>query len=385
MRLLLSIVVLLSLVSFASAQTQYQNLPAEPAGDAAWGGYALPAQVPYQPTLPGDSVPCEPNAANAAWQMYPAATDPPVDAPNQAVMLDNLAPGVTPMAVPADGGYMGTGEPDLKQSLIPPGSRNGFFQKLRFRATWLPAPDDNSIGWTDLRSEVVTALPFFTRENPIIITPSYELHFLDGPANLDLPPRLNDAAIDFHIFRVWGNHWIGDFAVTPGVFADDYSFDSKEAIRINGRAVGAYAPTIDLKYALGVTYLDGGWTKIVPVAGVIYTPSDDQEYQLVFPTPKVSWRLNGLSPIPGRDERWVYVALDYGNAAWAIQQSNGTETVLASRDYRVLFGFERRLIGGISHTVEAGYVFNRDLKVASISGDDISQGATWLLRVGFWY
>ena len=73
---------------------------------------------------------------------------------------------------------------------------------------------------------------------------------------------------------------------------------------------------------LGVTYLDGGWSKVVPVAGVIYTPNDDVEYQLVFPTPRVSWRLPS-SPIPGRDERWVYVAVEYGNAAWAFQQPNG--------------------------------------------------------------
>ncbi len=165
-------------------------------------------------------------------------------------------------------------------------------------ADWLPQNGYDNVGWTDLHADVVTALPFFTRENPIIITPSYDLHFLSGPDNFDLPPRLNDIAVDFHVFRVYGNHWIADFAVTPGLFADDHSFDSSEAFRINGRAVGVYAPTVDLKYALGVTYLDGGWSKIVPVAGVIYKPTDDVEYSLVFPTPRISWRLP-WSPIPG--------------------------------------------------------------------------------------
>lgn len=392
MRHLLALIVIAAFAGIAHAQLSNQAVPQVPAAtpmasaaESAWGGYAIPAQVPYQPTLPGECVQPTPMAMSPAWQAYPACVAAPADAGNQAVMLDQMAPGVPPVAVPVDPGYLGTGEPDLKQSLIPPGSRDGFFQKVKGSATYIPAPDSLSIGWVDLRTDLVTALPFFTRENPIIITPSYTLHFLDGPANLNLPPRLNDVQIDFHVFRVFDNHWIADFAVTPGIFADDHSFDSSEALRINGRAVGVYAPTIDLKYALGVTYLDGGWSKIVPVAGIIYTPTDDVEYQLLFPTPKIAWRLNDWSPIPKRDERWVYVALDYGNQAWAFAQPNGEPDVLASRDYRVLFGIERRLVGGISHTVEIGYVFNRDLKVASVSGDDISQGSTVLLRVGVWY
>lgn len=392
MRFSLAPLLMLALAGAAPAQLSTQAVPQTPAttpmssaAESTWGGYALPPQVPYQPTLPGECVQPMPMVMGPTWQAYPPGMELPVDGGNQAVMLDQMAPGVPPVAVPVDPGCVGTGEPDLRQSLIPPGSRNGFFQKIKGSATYLPAPNSESIGWVDLRTDLVTALPFFTRENPIIITPSYTMHLLDGPINLDLPPRLNDAQVDFHVFRVYDNHWIADLAVTPGVFADDHSFDSKEAFRINGRAVGVYAPTIDIKWAFGVTYLDGGWAKIVPVAGVIYTPTDDVEYQLLFPTPKISYRLTGMSPIPGRDERWVYVALDYGNQAWAIEQANGEPDVLASRDYRVLLGIERRIVGGISHTMEIGYVFNRDLKVASISGDDIGQGSTLMLRVGVWY
>jgi hypothetical protein len=380
MRLLFALLLLVANGQIAFAQSPFpQAMPPE----AAWGGYAVPAQVPYQPTLDGAPMMAPPVDGGGDWQGYP------VDPTGQPVILEGSEPFGPPMPlpgnVPAGTGYSITSEPDLKQSLIPAGSRNGFFQKAKFTATWLPQLDSLSLGWTDLRTELVTALPFFTRENPIIITPSYELHFLDRPANIYLPPRLNDVAVDFHIFRVYDNHWIADFAVTPGLFADDHSFDSNEALRINGRAIGVYAPTLDLKYALGVTYLDGGWSKVVPVVGVIYTPNDDVEYQLLFPTPRISWRLNNFSAAPGSDERWVYVGLEYGNAAWAFQQPNGTEDVLASRDYRLIFGIERKIVGGISHRVEIGYVFNRDIKVASISGDDIGMKNTLLVRGGITY
>lgn len=381
MRPPLPLLMVLFIVGASAAQAPY---PTTTSPEATWGGYTLPAQVPYQPTLPSDAAAlCTPaNAVDAdqMWQGYP----PSAGVAPYVVTPDGIIPGAAPAIVPQDSVYPTPSEPSLRQSLIPPDARDGFFQKAKFTATWLPQLDSFSLGWTDLRTEVVTALPFFTRENPIVITPSYELHFLKAPTNFELPARLHDIATDFHIFRVFDNHWIADFAVTPGLYSDDSSFDSAEALRINGRAVGIYAPSIDLKWVLGVTYVDGGWAKVVPVAGVVYKPDDDVEYQLVFPSPRVSWRLPN-SPVPGRDERWLYVAAEFGNSAWAFQQNDGDPDVLASRDYRLILGVERKIVGGLSQRLEIGYVFNRDIKIASVSGDDISLNDTFLLRAGITY
>jgi hypothetical protein len=377
MRLLLAFWLTVFVASEVRSQGPY---PTTAEGQPVWGGYAVGEQVPYQPTLDGQPAAIVPAEPNPVWQTYPSTN---IDA-SGAVMLDNVGPPGTPVALPGDAIYATPAEPSLRDSLTPPDARNGFFQKARFTVTEVPQFDYTNLGWTDLRTEIVTALPFFTRENPIIITPSYELHILDRPLGFDLPPRLNDAAIDFHIFRVFDNHWIADFAVTPGLFADDHSFDSSDALRVNGRAVGVYAPTIDLKYVLGVTYVDGGWSKVVPVAGVIYKPNDDVEYQIIFPTPRVAWRLP-WSPVPGRDERWMYVAVEYANSAWAIEQTNGTPDVLSYRDYRIILGVERKICGGISHRLDVGYVFNRDMKIASVGGEDISMDDSLLVRAGISY
>jgi hypothetical protein len=400
------------LICVLATQAAAQNSSGIAGPQTTWGGYALPAQVPYQPTLPGQpppaesvisygpqspivAVPSAPSPAGGAAYVHGSAVVVPPAAVPPAIQADQVWQPYPAGPIPAGSSpppafglqepiYPPTPEPSLRASLTPPGARNGFFQKARFTATWLPQLDDDSLGWTDLRSEVVTALPFFTRENPIIITPSYELHFLDRPGGLDLPPRLHDVAIDFHVFRVYGNHWIADVAVQPGLYADDHSFDSSDALRINGRAVGVYAPDLDTKWLLGVTYVHGGWAKIVPIAGVVYEPNDDVEYELVFPRPRVSWRLPN-SPVPGRDEYWAYVALEFQNAIWAFEQTDGTPDVFASRDYRLLLGLERKVVGGISYRAEVGYVFNRDIKLASVSGDDISLDDTLLLRAGLTY
>lgn len=392
MRLLLVSLLSLTVVRLCAGQSPYEAAPAAP---TTWGGYALPAQVPYQPTLDGAQVVSGPIDGSQAWQAYPTTTPAgvpvferpgtsPVGAPPDAVYLDGAPPGAIHELPPGEPLYPGTTEPSLRESLTPPDARNGFFQKARLTAAVLPQFDYDNLGWTDIGAEVVTALPFFTRENPIIITPSYDIHILDRPINFDLPPTLHDAAIDFHVFRVFGNHWIADFAVQPGLYADDQSFDSSEALRFTGRALGIYAPTIDLKYVLGVTYLDGGWAKVVPVAGVVYKPNDDTEYQFVFPTPRVSWRLPWTN-IPGKDERWMYLSVEYANQAWAFEQTDGDPDVLAYRDYRVIFGLERKIVGGLSHRCEIGYVFNRDMKIASISGEDISMDNTLIARAGISY
>lgn len=341
-----------------SSRAQY---PVTPEPQPSWGGYALPTQVPYQPTMPDGGL------------GYPVT--------DSQIFIDPSGQQILP---PEDPIYDSTPPKTLRESLTPPDARNGFFQKAKFTATWLPQFDEDSLGWTDLRTEVVTALPFFTRENPIIITPSYELHFLEGPQGIDLPPRLHDLALDLHVFRVFANKWIADFAVAPGIYADDHSFDSDDALRINGRALAIYAPTLETKWVLGVTYVDGGWAKVVPVAGVVYEPNDDVSYELVFPRPRAAWRL-ARSPVPGRDEYWFYVAGEFANSAWAFEQSDGTQDVLAYRDFRAIVGLERKIVGGVSSRIETGYVFNRDIKVASISGDDISLDGTILLRAGISY
>jgi hypothetical protein len=42
-------------------------------------------------------------------------------------------------------------------------------------------------------------------------------------------------------------------------------------------------------------------------------------------------------------------------------------------------------VGGLSHRFEIGYVFNRDMKIASVSGNDISMDDSLLIRAVFSY
>lgn len=401
----LAVAVTLLLSAIAAAQS-----PSVPNSGAmsGWGGRAVSAQVPYQPTLATDSsspaygvtaygLPL--NGVNAAavgtqveGQAYtlqgpvslPAvAADSTVGVSVPSPYANALPPGAAPLLAPQPPTFPDAAPSGLRPLPRSPDARDGFFQKAKFTAGWIPRLHDDGLGWTDLRTEFSVGVPFITRETPMLITPSYELHFLDRPPGVDLPPRLHDLVIDFNHFRRVTDNWIANIAVAPGYYTDDYNFDSSDALRINGRALAIYDPTPEWKGILGITYVHGGWAKVVPVAGVVYEPNDDVKYELVFPRPRVAWRLPN-SPVPGRDEWWFYVLGEFANAIWAIDQNNGTADMFAYRDWRVMLGLERKIIGGLSSRCELGYVFNREYKLAT-NGAEIELDNSLLVRAGIAY
>jgi hypothetical protein len=236
---------------------------------------------------------------------------------------------------------------------------------------------------TDAELDVVFALPFLTVQTPLLITPFYGVHFLDGPVTPDVPPRLHDAAITFQNIRPINDRWLAMFDITLGQYADDDNFDSSEAFRVTGGGAGVYRSSDQWKWVLGATYVDRINTKILPIAGFIYTPNDDYEYNLVFPLPKISRRLP-WSEAPGRDERWAYLGGEFGGGKWAVQRVDGTTDRLDITDWRVFVGLERRIVGGLSRHVEIGYVFLRKLEYQE-DGNEIDLSDTLMVRGGLTY
>jgi hypothetical protein len=255
-------------------------------------------------------------------------------------------------------------------------------QKVNFWAAWLPRLESDSIGFTDLKTNVVLGLPFFTRETPLVITPQYQLHLTDGPDMIDVPPRLHDAQVDLRHFRRIGENWIFDAAVQLGMYADDYSFDTGDAFRVNGRALAIYESSPEWKWIIGAAYINAAGYTVLPVAGVSYS-TDDLKAELVFPKSRIAWRL-ASSPVPGIDERWIFVTAELYGGQWAVERTSGATDVLAYSDWRITLGYERKIIGGLSRTFEIGYVFNRELLYDSVPGD-IEIDDTLMVRAGLTY
>ena len=360
-----------------------------PQGPATWIGpspgapspmYVVPAAAPpsgvtMMQTLPpgGVVLPPDPNAplppsVSGPWQPYPPS--------------DPAVPAGTPIPPPAVA-FPDQPSPNSLAALASPGSRNGFFQKANFTATYLPRFGDQDLGMTDLEAQVEVAVPFLTVETPLLITPKYGYHALDGPDTPDVPPNVQDVAVDLENIRPFGDRWIAIFDVTLGEFADNHSFGTGDAFRVTGNGTAIYVFSPALKGVLGVAYINRVEEKFLPIVGVDWKPNDDSDYQLVFPSARLAWRLS-TSPIPGQDEHWIYLAGDFGGGVWAVERTSGETDKLDITDWRISLGLEHKVIGGLSERAEIGFAFNRRLEYFS-DHDRVDLGNTLLARIGVTY
>lgn len=319
-------------------------------------------------------------AQRATFAQYYSQTPPAASVSTSPVYVDPVITelGVEPVFVYPDAPHGPTMAPGYYEecpiedgyaaapsaSRLPPGTRDGVFQKVNFTSLWMPnLGGEDGMGITQFKTDVVFGFPFLERETPLIITPEYGVQFIDGPSAIDVPPRLHDASVDFHHFRPVSDYWTFDAAVTVGAYADDHSFDSSEAVRVSGRAVGIYQSNPELQWIVGVMYVNRANATWLPAVGFIYA-TEDTRWEAIFPRPRYAWRTWSAGP-PGVDERWWYVQGEFGGGIWAVERSSGTSDRLSYSDLRVLLGTERKQIGGLSRRWEVGYVFGREIEYAS--------------------
>lgn len=265
---------------------------------------------------------------------------------------------------------------------MPPGARKGLFQRATVEGFYLPRFESDSVGVTGMSASAVFGVPFPAPQTPILITPRYGVRFLEGPDFTDLPARVHDIEIGLGHFRKLSDRWLFNGGITLGVYGDDHSLDASDAFRVTGRALGIRELTSTWKGVVGVVYLNRAGLSVVPAAGLTYDDGQTK-IDLLFPRPRVAWLLPGSTPQPG-DQRWFYVAGELGGNIWAVRRASGADDNLSYGDARVLIGYERKVIGGLSQRWELGYVFNRELEYDS-DGFESELDDSLFVRAGLTY
>jgi len=262
-------------------------------------------------------------------------------------------------------------------------ARDGFFQKLIFDSTWITPFGDDSLEVRSLELRTVLALPVPSRQWPLVLKPGFGVHFLNGLDTPDVPSQVYDSYIQFRWFRRLSPQWLIDLSVTPGVYSD-FDQSNDDALRITGHAVAMFTWSPALKFVGGVAYLNREDYRILPAAGLIWTPTEDVKLELLFPKPELAWRLRAIGPPTDAIEDWIYLAAEFGGGRWAVTRASGAEDVLFYSDVRILLGLEHKQIRGIDSRVEIGYVFAREIEYERQNREyDLSDGI--LLRAGFTY
>jgi hypothetical protein len=255
-------------------------------------------------------------------------------------------------------------------------SKDGFFQKLYVADTYIPRGGTDGLGFNDAEIALSVALPLPTRRHPVVITPGFTTHFLDGPANTDLPARLYDAYVAFNWYPRITRNLGAIISITPTVQSDFEHWDDR-ALRTPGKALLRYTwAEYERELVLGVIYLDRDDIPWLPAAGVIWTPNPYLCFELLFPRPRVMFMVNAGPEF----EDWLYVAGEYGGGSWSIERVPAqTQDVVTFADYRAIVGWERKKHGGAGMRVEAGYVFGRSFEYESNS-ERFKPDAAWMIR-----
>jgi hypothetical protein len=261
----------------------------------------------------------------------------------------------------------------------------GAFQKLSFVGAWMPGGGDEGLGISDLETFAVFGLPCPTIEAPLLVTPYFAVHYLDGPVAPDLPARLFDTTVQFRwLPKLPMAPWVrADLAIEPGVHSDFESSDT-DAFRLPGHGLAIMEWTSTRKIVLGLLYLDREDVEILPAGGLILSPNDDVQLDLVFPKPKMAYRFRADT----RVEWWNYVAAEFGGGPYSIRRTSPgapEQDVIIWRDYRLYYGLERKTAGGLNSRFEVGYVFGRRIEFIHGGDADFEPDGTLLLRAGVSY
>jgi len=257
--------------------------------------------------------------------------------------------------------------------------KDGFFQKLCFTGTYIDRGSLDSYGVDELDLCATFAMPAPSRDWPLLITPAFNVRYLDGPLSPDLPPRLYETYLDFTWVPRVSPRWTGIIGVAPS-FYSDFHIDENDAWRLTGKGLARYDWVPDrFQLIFGVLYLNREDVRLLPAGGIIWVPSPDKRYEVLFPRPKLAHRIDYG---PGFED-WLYLGGEFGGNSWPVDLGGTTDTITL-RDYRILLGLERKLNGGAGFRIEVGYVFSREIEFLSglptVEGDD-----TALVRGGVTY
>lgn len=185
---------------------------------------------------------------------------------------------------------------------LPPGAKPGALQQVIFTATELPMLGSGGLGMTWLDTSATIGMPAPTVESPLLVTAGFGTVFVEegtGAEDPGLPSHLYDAWLQARWMRKVGKRLGVDIAVAPGWYSD-FVNDTAEAFRITGHGFGAWEWDENLRVVVGVIYLDRYDVNLLPAGGLLWTPSDAERYEILFPvrdwhgeSPRAAARVTG--------------------------------------------------------------------------------------------
>jgi hypothetical protein len=196
-------------------------------------------------------------------------------------------------------------------------------------------------------------IPNDGRTGYFYVAPGGSLVWWNGHSAHEMSPNAFGAFLDFGIqprfnevfaLNAWGRF---------GVFSDFKNVTSS-ALRYQARLEGIISASPQTDFHLGVIYYGRSRIKLLPTAGIVWTPDENWVLRAVFPNPKVSRRLWQNH----QADWWGYIHMDYGGGSWDIRDQGGLTDY---NDIRLGVGVEFVAPNRMGGYFEFGGSFAREL------------------------
>ena len=260
------------------------------------------------------------------------------------------------------------------------------FQNFGADFTWITSKAaSHGMGLFRLDLSGDMAIPLFaSQENPFLFEPRFAINYWNGPQSgiYDMAAHTFDASL--------GLRWLPKFQLasmaTPfefdiffsvGVYSDFKKISGK-SFRFPSWAYLSLDVTNNIKAKIGIWYLDRVRCKILPSGGVIWSPNEQWEFQLLFPNPRVTYRPAGGSL---RDLS-VFARGEYGGGSWSVDHEFGGVERTDYNDYRILFGLDWKGRANGQGFFELGVAFARELYFAD-GRNSYELDAGFIMQTGF--
>ncbi|GAB5440862.1 MAG: hypothetical protein Fues2KO_12110 [Fuerstiella sp.] len=221
---------------------------------------------------------------------------------------------------------------------------------------WLPGNGDD-FGMVHWKSD-----PYLEMDEDRGFTSAFNMHWLNGPTVVPLPPRVYEFVFGYHARDRISSRFSYDMFTSIGVYSD-FEGSAREGVRFPAHAAGILHVNQSTDVVFGIDYLGRDNIGVLPVFGVSLhdLAIDGLRLDLVFPRPRIDYVLS--------NQYQLYLTGQTAGGDWDIEFPGGSGEVMSYRDYRIAFGLERSDDDGDLHSLELGYVFGRNLELRGRPGD----------------
>lgn len=352
---------------------------------------------PYDPAAPG---------AGANPNLAQTMTLPPADGSGSWIPQQPIWPG-TPLLNP--NGMMGGAPPQAMMAGVNGPRPYRFGWQSQFDVGYLPKESTNpgaglgDFGIFEFNSEMRYTAPG-PMQHIFSIAPQFNLRSWEGPGtgprtfNMATNPRsapdngftplsgdVYRFGLDLRLTTPAYGPYTFEFGFNPSIGTDFERGLESEAWSFDGQGALFFRASPRYMVVLGAMFWDRVNDRVLPYAGVVFTPNQYLEIRALFPKAEISLFLGAPWGVP----QWLYLAGEYHIEAYQVAVNTINDPAVAQNriqieDWRLMLGV-RSEQGVMTSFLEAGWVFGRDVEFLrkATPGFDISSG--FIARFGIRY